>query len=317
MADELKPISMRLNDNDIQIFRKFADDNDLTQGDAFNTLIALAEIEKARNQLGDRAKEIDVFKNTVNKLLSFYINSLEVNQATENRIREELSKELKSKDEVIRDLQHNFEKAKEDSIDYNNQFLSEVNLKIELEEKLNAANKDISDKNYQLVISNRNNNTLQDQLTEYKQYKEDYKILEKSVDKLNTDIELLQKDNNKLSNDNELLNNKVKSDMDMITFYKGELEKKDDSIKEHKADFKALTDKNNIEIVDIKAEHNKEIVNIKADYNKEVANVKAEHNKALEKQLKALEVQYNNRLDMEVAKKNLEIEILKNSTKIK
>lgn len=57
-----KVTSMRLNEEDLEQFKAFAKDNGLNQQQAFNSLIALAELEKAKDVLGDRAKSIDTFR---------------------------------------------------------------------------------------------------------------------------------------------------------------------------------------------------------------------------------------------------------------
>ena len=102
MADnDIKVTSMRLNSEDIEKFKEFASNNDFNQQQAFNALIALAKLEKAKTTLGDRSKRIEVFRDTVTKLMNFYINALEENATTEDRIREELQKELRTKDKIL------------------------------------------------------------------------------------------------------------------------------------------------------------------------------------------------------------------------
>lgn len=87
----IKPTSMRLGEEDLKQFKQYADELGLNQAEAFNSLIALAELEKAKNSLKDRAKSIDVFRSTINSLVGFYINSLEENSRAEDIIRQEFS----------------------------------------------------------------------------------------------------------------------------------------------------------------------------------------------------------------------------------
>ena len=44
-----KVTSMRLNEEDLEQFKEFAKENGLSQQQAFNSLIALAELEKAKD----------------------------------------------------------------------------------------------------------------------------------------------------------------------------------------------------------------------------------------------------------------------------
>ena len=89
MSDDKKVItSMRLSEGDVEKFKKFADQNGFTQQQAFNSLIAMAELEKAKVTLSDRGKEIDTFRDLSTKLVNMFINSLEMNVTAEDTIRE-------------------------------------------------------------------------------------------------------------------------------------------------------------------------------------------------------------------------------------
>lgn len=189
MADDIaKVTSMRLNEEDLTKFKEFAVENKLSQQQAFNSLIASAELEKAKNNLGDRAKEIEAFRDTVNKLLNFYINSLEINHTTEKRIKDELSeklsKELKMKTDSILDLQINLEVAEKRLAQEKERARKVIENNVELEEKLLIANAEIKDKAKIIDKTNSYNNTLQEQLEEHKQYKTQYKALEKELEHL-------------------------------------------------------------------------------------------------------------------------------------
>ena len=278
-----KVTSMRLNEEDLEQFKAFAKDNGLNQQQAFNSLIALAELEKAKDILGYRGKEIESFRDTINKLLNFYINSLEVNTTTEQTIREELSKELQTKDNTISSLYEQLQELKSDKINLDNSNKDIISKNKELLEQLQKANNDNTDKQSQLDIANRNNNTLQEQLTEYKEYKNTNKKLEKELEHLKADSSTKDNTISNLENNNKQFQDKINNSADMIEFYKSNNTELKDNIK-------ALEDK----------------------YNKQIENIKAENTKALEGQLKATTEQFNNKNDIEVAKKDLELEKLKN-----
>ena len=108
-----KTLTLRINAGDEESFRQYLKDNGYTQAEGFKNLVALMELDNAKEQLSDRAKEIDTFRDTVNKLIGFYINSLEVNQIAEEKIREEVKKELSSKDNIISNLQEQLQEQKE------------------------------------------------------------------------------------------------------------------------------------------------------------------------------------------------------------
>lgn len=278
-----KVTSMRLNEEDLEQFKAFAKDNGLNQQQAFNSLIALAELEKAKNVLGDRGKNIETFRSTVTKLISFYVNALEENTTAEQTIREELQKELRTKDNSISALYEQLQDLKAD----NNALEEDLsNAQNEIDRDMDII-KDLHDNvknlNNQLDIANRNNNTLQEQLTEYKKYKEQYKMLEKQLEQFKA--ESVTKDTNIsiLENSNKQLKDKISNNSEMLEFYKA----------------------NNAELKDtIKA--------LEEQYKQEVSNIKEEHTKVLKERIQANTEQLQSKNDIELAKKDLEIQKLQN-----
>lgn len=289
MAD-VKATSFRVNEEDIAKFKEFADKEGYNQAEAFKSIMQTVEMAKAKNMIKDRAKEIEVFQDTINNLMSMFLNSLNVNQTSEERIREELSQELQTKDNTITILHEQLQDTKNENKEldrlFNNYKASEKILREELE-KVNA---DIIEKQKNIDKLNSNNDLLQEQLKEYKTYRDDYKNLNAQFENLKADHEALKENNNKLSNDNELLNNKITANSDMITFYKDEIEIKNKSIEEYKVNTKELEDK----------------------YNKQIQEVKAEHEKAIHEQLENTISNLNSKHEIELSKKDLEIQKLNN-----
>ena len=278
-----KVTSMRLSEEDLDVFKAFAKENNFNQQQAFNSLIALAELEKAKDVLGDRAKSIDTFRDTINRAIGMYVNALEENTTAEETIRDELSKELQTKDNTISTMYGQLEELKA-TLKYKSEQYDT------LEGKLQDTQETLMDKaqecirlEKQLDKLNSNNDLLQDQLKEYKQYKEDYKNLEKDLEQLKKDVKRKDVVIQGFTTDNQQLKDKINNDSEMINFYKSNNAELKDNIK-------ALEDK----------------------YNNQIENIKADHAKALKEQLKAITEQLNNKHDVEVAKKDLEIQKLIN-----
>ena len=82
MAD-IKATSFRVSDEDIAKFKEFADKEGYNQAEAFKSIMQTVEMAKAKNIIKDRAKEVEVFQNTINDLMSYFLNSLNVNQTSE------------------------------------------------------------------------------------------------------------------------------------------------------------------------------------------------------------------------------------------
>lgn len=281
---DIKPVSFRISEEDQSKFKEFATESGLSQADAFASLVSLMELEKAKNTLGDRAKAIDVFKETTTKLVNFYLNALEENVTTENRIREELSKELKVKEDTILNLMDQMQELKDSESELKGSLKDVESDNKTLQEQLQKTNTDIEEKQKQLDIANRNNNNLQDQIAEYKEYKEINKELEKALQELQQTVANKDRDITELSNNNKQLEDKIKNDAEMLEFYKT------NNI-ELKADIKAIEDKNA----------------------KEILNLKEEHKNTLEGKIEALEDTLNAKHIVELQKKDLQIEKLKNT----
>lgn len=278
-----KVTSMRLNEEDLEQFKEFAKKNGLNQQQAFNNLILLAELEKAKDGLGDRAKSIDSFRDTISRAIGMYVNALEENTTAEQTIREELSKELQTKDNTITNLYDQLQEAKDNNKKLDDKYNNTQAASDLLRETCNDLKGNLEKLQSQLEIANRNNNTLQDQLTEYKEYKNTNKTLQQDLEQLKADSNNKNKNISELENSNKQLQDKIKNESDMLDFYRSNNTELKDNIR-------ALDDK----------------------YNKQIQEVKEEHEKVLQDQIKAITEQLNDRHYIDVAKKDLEIEKFKN-----
>lgn len=302
MSDNIiKPATFRLNEDDINRFKEFASQNNLNQQEAFTSLLNTLELNNAKSALGDRAKSIEVFQTTINSLVKFYINSLEENTTTEERIREELSQQINTKDNAISALYEQLQdiKIERDSLkneiselEDKNKLLSDKNDKLEGE---------IIDKSKAIEIANRNNSNLQDQVAEYKEYKNINIELEKNLESLKKDNNLLISDKTSLGNVVTKLQGEIDNKDNMINFYKDQVEKLQQTEKDNKAEIKNLQDKYAVDID-----------NLKAKYTEEIDKLKADHKVELENSLKALEERLIDKSNLELQKKELELQKLQN-----
>lgn len=290
MAD-LKATSFRISEEDLEKFKQFMDQEGIkTQADGFKSIMQSVEMAKAKNILSDRGKEIETFQETINNLMSMFLNSLNVNQTSEERIRDQLSLELNTKDNTISTMYEQLQevKAENKALKDNNKELND-NIKVANEE-VKRLNSDILDRNKNIDKLSSNNDLLQENLQEYKKYKDNYKNLESELEQLKADNSTKDNTINSLENINKQLEGKIKNDSDMIEFYKSNNIELKSNIEQYKGDNKAL-----------EQQHKQEIENIKAD-----------HTKAVQEQLKALQEQLQNKHDIEVAKKDLEFHKLNN-----
>lgn len=291
-----KVTSIRLEEKDLEQFREFAKKQGLNQTQAFNSLIALAELDRAKNTLGDRAKEIDAFRDTVNKLLNFYVNSLDINRATEETIREELKKELATKDNTIASLQEQASKLQEDIKKYKDLAINVANNNKDLNQQLQDLSNTITDKNKSIDKLNSNNDLLQEQLQEYKKYKEDYNNLQTTYQEqltaLQEDIKDRDKALNTLNNINKQLQDKFTNTTEILQIYKSNKEELRSVIAELKANITFLEKQNKEEIKELKEEHKEQLVKLEAIIEDKFENaiaVRNEQIRALTNKLEELE----------------------------
>lgn len=290
---EIKPVSFRIGEEEQEKFKKYAAENGLNQADAFKSIMSMLELENAKNTLGDRSKAVDAFRETADKLINFYLNALEENVTTEDRIREELSKEIKVKEDTIINIMDQLSELKDAEIKLKDNLKATEDINNNLKEEIIKVNTDLQDKNNQIEMLNRNNSTLQEQLNEYKGYKETNKVLEKQIEELKLlDLDR-QKDLDNVINKNKQYEDKIKNDKEMLDFYKNNNMELKDTLRE------------------LEEKYSKDITDIKDGYNKDIINIKEDYKKGLEKELKALEDNLKNKNELELSRKDLEIEKLK------
>ena len=288
--NKTKISALRVNIGDEESFKQYLKDNGYTQAEGFKNLVALMELDNAKEQLSDRAKEIDTFRDTVNKLIGFYINSLEVNQVAEERIREEVKKELSTKDNTIRNLQEQLQEQKEkiEEIKAESKEISKDNKAFASEKE--KAFEDIKAKEKENETLAGNNKMLQEQVITLNGIITEYKDLKDLNIKLEAENKELKGTHQKFKTELEQLNNKLINADDMLKFYKEQVAELKEEVKEFN---KNISDKENNYKAEIKALEEKNI--------KELDKVKAE-----------LQEKLNSKHEVELEKKGIEIDKLKN-----
>ncbi len=302
MSNEIKAVSFRLGEEDIQKFREFADEQGLNQAEMFQSLMNSFEMAKAKGMITDRAKEIEVFQDTINTLMNMFINSLAINQTSVERIRETLSLELNTKDKTIADLQSREKELKikfEASNEKATKFLRDAN---ELAVKLENVNKEIDQKNN--IINNQQEqiNTLNSIVTEYKSYKDINKELELKNDDLNNKITDALHSNTDLQSKIENLEN-------IKEFYKAEVESLKSEVKELNQNIKDIEKLNKNEIKALNKAHREELNLLEDKYKDEILSIRKEitdkFNYDLENKLEFEKVKYQLEIDRIINKENL------------
>lgn len=298
MSNEIKAVSFRLGEEDIQKFREIAEQQGLNQAEMFQGLMNSFEMSRAKGQITDRAKEIEVFQDTVNNLIGMFINSLAINQTSEERIRETLSLELNTKDKTIADLQEYKEKMKS-AAKLNEEKIAELEKLVkDLTASVEKLTKELEQKN--IIVDNQQDqiNTLNSIITEYKQYRD----LNKELEKINIDLrnQVTEEQHKNLDLENKLVNME-----NMKNFFADQIEEFSNEIKElnqaMKEEIKAIETDNKQELKAVEKAHKEELRAIETEYKSEVSKVKRELTKAFKEEL-------DNKLEVEKTKYQAELD---------
>lgn len=300
MSDTIKATSFRVNEEDIEKFKEFAQQNGFNQAEAFKSMMNTVEIAKAKEQIKDRAKEIETFQDLNNRLVNMFLNSLELNMTSEERIRETFSKELNSKDNIIKDLQEKVDtlndglksasKAEDEAIKEN----------ITLQKSLDKAEKELFAKENSIKSLEDQLATLNEIVTEFKSYKS-----------INTKLE---DENKKLKENHTIekaaikeLNLQIKNITEQRDFFKKQIDelKHQNSVVEQNLGAKESYYK--ADIKELKEKYDKKLEELEEKYDKKLKEKTKELEERFKEKISSLEEKHK----FEIEKKEFEIEKLK------
>lgn len=134
---EIKQANFRIDTETAAQFREFCEVNGLNQAQGFDHIMQIAEMDKAKTTIPERATEIEEFERHAKNLITAYLNSLEIAESTEERLLEQFQSRLESKDEQIMKLQAEV-KAKEELATAANTAAMEAENKAEAAEQESA-----------------------------------------------------------------------------------------------------------------------------------------------------------------------------------
>lgn len=133
MGEAAKPRSYRLDDETTEQIRKITEEIGEGQQVAFSRMIEAYMLQKAKSTLKEDRETVEQFEGYTSILTRMYMNVIEEKQNMQELIRTEFQEMLRSKDEIIQDLQKK------------NQTLTENRAAAEAEvEALHKDNRDLS-----------------------------------------------------------------------------------------------------------------------------------------------------------------------------
>lgn len=114
MAEELKPRSIRLSDTVYKQLKEIAEGTRGSTQDIMQMLVNTYYLQEQKVALPDYKSNIDEFEKYITALVSMYTQSLQAQQDTRRAVMQEFDATLKSKDNLIMDLQDKLNKARLD-----------------------------------------------------------------------------------------------------------------------------------------------------------------------------------------------------------
>ena len=102
---EIRQTNFRLDQETVEKFRKFCDENGMNQADGFSYLMNLIDVNNTMVAAPSRKTEIESFQKHLKDMTQIYLNSVDLCTDAEARIRDEYRALIESKDITILDLQ--------------------------------------------------------------------------------------------------------------------------------------------------------------------------------------------------------------------
>ena len=102
---EVKQANFRVNQETADAFRRFCEEQGMSQAQGFSHIMQVVEYDRAKTVTPERLVEIEEFEKSLKHIMAAYLTSIEINNGAEARIREQFASALERKDRAISDLQ--------------------------------------------------------------------------------------------------------------------------------------------------------------------------------------------------------------------
>lgn len=300
-----------------------------TGKDFVQQLVNCYVIEKTKEKIPEVAEELKELQILTQRINNIYLNLGYRIENVTNAQQEKYQSELNKKDSIIYDLQNKLEDVNNDKItlkedfdklvNQNKEYLQRVNELTESNDNVKALNEEYKRKNDDLLSI----------VGEYKQYKAENIKLMKEMDELKSVLGTKDSAINELENSNKQLKDKINNDNEMINFMKEQSESRKEEINNlnksisekeaaHKEELKKQEEKFNNEILSYKSEIetfkeevkelNISISDKEKAHRDDIIELKEECKNSINEKIEQL----NSKHELELAKKDIEIEKFKN-----
>ena len=273
------PTTFRVTPNTNGKFKELAQSLGFTQDEMLNNLLVSYELENAKALIHNREKEIDEFQSIMNRAINIYLNSLELNQNSELRIKEKYSNEINSKAEIINNLQEKL-LEKDKQLSSLKTLLQDISKDYDKSSEEIKSVKDTLETKENLIIEYKEKiDALTSLVTEYRGYKEDYLNLKSKYESS------LQK------------NSDIKYELKELRLEKSNLEKTIEIINNQLQEYKDNINQIKLEHKESIAEKNNEINKMQKDFEENLLKENEKLKLHLQEEKEVLEKTYINNLE--------------------
>ncbi len=164
MAEGTKPRSIRLDDEIFQRLKEITEQAGGSQQDAIQMMVNAYYMQEQKAALPDCKASLDEFESYTTSLLSMYTQALQAQQNTRQTTIQEFDATLKSKDNVIMDLQDKLNKTRFDLKAAETAEKEKANENKQLADTITALQDTLNDKNEKNKILSNLCNNLQSQV---------------------------------------------------------------------------------------------------------------------------------------------------------
>lgn len=262
-----KPMSIRLNDDTKEKFRKVGEILGYNQNDTMTTLINAYEMQQQQDKLPEFKGDLEQFQSNLTTLLNLYTVSLQSSHDMRESVRTEFDALLKSKDVTIADLQTKVADAKQVKEAVTLELKETTADKQKLLERVDQLEKMLADKDGLNKALTDSCNELKVKVDQMIAASQENAALKKKIADLNSSNAKLQSD---VELKDKLLQDQQKHEADVLD----QMQQQCDLEKE-----KA--------ILELEKQHNEEIQKLKSEKQSEVDNYQQKYMELLEKLQKA------------------------------
>lgn len=215
-GNDIRPTSMRLSKKTRDLFNEIVSAEKWTQESALIKLISLFQLENGKMSVGNRRTEIEEFELHVQTMIKMFINSIELNENAESRIKQLFEERISSYEKSISDYQKNIIdlQSKNEKHEERAGILRKERDEYQklLEEKDKALKKtELLSQEYE-----NKNKTLSDMITEYKTDREQLKEKDLIIEELRYEIQKLNDLNITKEHELELSKQKNESQLKIV-----------------------------------------------------------------------------------------------------